>query len=248
MIPTTISPPPPSPGIRARMPAIGRILWFVLDFAIPLGIFYLLIGQGTSLYIALLASALYSIASGTVSWLRGERNEVALVMFLLTIASGAIAFVSGSDRFLLARESVLTAMMGGWFLASLRGERPLTYRFTKPLLEGRFRTKPIWDYLWDHDAGFRRIWRVTTIMWGIALLIDAALRVVLAYSMPVKAVPALQTGMMLATVAIMQVIVNLYYIAAGLWPRLHGYGPHGMPDHPDAGRAGTPPRPKGVVS
>ncbi|MGC4108202.1 MAG: VC0807 family protein [Thermomicrobiales bacterium] len=216
------------------MPAIGRVLWFALDFAIPLGIFYLLIGQGTSLYVALLASAVYSIASGAVSWLRGERNEVAIVMFALTLASGAIALVSGSDRFLLARESVLTAMMGGWFFASLRwGEgHPLTYRLTRPILEGRFGTKPIWGYLWTHDAHFRHIFRVSTAIWGVALLIDAVLRVVLAYSMPVKAVPAMQTGLMLVTVLIVNVAVNIYYIAAGLWPRLHGYGPAGTPDHP----------------
>ena len=236
MAPATLSSPRPQPrtsqGIRARLPSVGRMLWFVLDFAIPLGIFYLLIGQGMSLYLALLASALYSVASGAVSWMRGERNEVSLVMFLLTLASGGVALVSGSDRFLLARESLLTAMMGGWFFASLRwgNGRPLTYRLTRPLMEGRFGTQPIWEYLWEHDAHFRSIFRVSTIIWGTALFIDAALRVVLAYSMPVKAVPAMQTGLMLATVLLLNVVVNIYYIAAGLWPRLHGYGPYGAPE------------------
>ncbi|MGB3331109.1 MAG: VC0807 family protein [Thermomicrobiales bacterium] len=208
---------------------IGRVAWFVLDFALPLGIFYLLIGRGTGLFAALLASALYSVASSAVSWIRGERNELAQVMFLLTIASAGIAFISGSDRFLLARESVLTALVGIWFFLSLRRERPLTYRLTRPILEGRFRSKPIWEYLWERDAVFRRIWRMTTVMWGVAMLIDAALRVVLAYTMPVHAVPAMQTGMILVTVAIMQVVTNGYYIAAGLWPRVHGYGPFGAP-------------------
>ncbi|MGC4193139.1 MAG: DUF6069 family protein [Thermomicrobiales bacterium] len=53
------------------------------------------------------------------------------------------------------------------------------------------------------------------------------LRVVLAYTMPIHAVPAMQTGMMLATVAIMQVVTNAWYLCTGLWPRLHGYGPAG---------------------
>lgn len=236
MTPATISPTHPASerpaGIRSRLPGIGRILWFVLDFAIPLGIFYLLIGQGTTLYIALLASAAYSVGSGAISWMRGERNEVALVMFLLTLASGGVALVSGSDRFLLSRESLLTAMMGGWFFASLRwgNGRPLTYRLTRSLMEGRFGTKPIWEYLWERDAKFRHIFRVSTIMWGVALLIDAVLRVILAYSLPVKEVPAMQTGMMLVTVVIMNVVVNVYYMLVGLWPRLHGYGPAGLPD------------------
>jgi len=158
-----------------------------------------------SLYLALLASALYSVASGIASWLRGERNDIAQVMFLLTLVSAGIAVVSGKDRFLLARESVLTAIVSVWFFCSLRAERPLTYRFTRPLLEGRFRTQPIWDHLWAGDAGFRRIWRVTTVLWGIALLLDAVLRVILAYTMPVDAVPAMQTGMMLGTAVLMQV-------------------------------------------
>ena len=58
-------------------------------------------------------------------------------MLAMALAGFALALVTGNDRFLLAKESVLTALVGCWFLASIWAERPLTYQFTRPLLEGR---------------------------------------------------------------------------------------------------------------
>jgi hypothetical protein len=40
-----------------------------------------------------------------------------------------------------------------------------------------------WDSLWQADAQFRRIWRISTVIWAAALLIDAVIRVVMAYSL-----------------------------------------------------------------
>lgn len=48
-------------------------------------------------------------------------------------------------------------------------------------------------------------------MWGIATLIDAVLRVVLAYTLPVQTVPAFSTAMFIGTWLVMQVVTNVYY-------------------------------------
>src|SRR5215813_5762964 len=50
-------------------------------------------------------------------------------------------------------------------------------------------------------------------MWGVAMLIDAVVRVVLAYTLPVHVVPAMQRGMIIVTVLVMQVLnrVEEYY-------------------------------------
>jgi hypothetical protein len=194
-------------------------IWFAFDMLGPTALLYLLIWHGMSLYVSLLASAAVSSVSALVSYRRGSgSHRLAPFMLAMALAGFVIALVSGSDRFLLARESLLTMMVGLWFLSSLWKPRPLTYQFTRPLLEGRLgRGGASWELLWEQEPSFRRSWRVTTIIWAIALLIDAAIRVAMAYTLPVNAVPALQTALMLVTTLLMQVITWVYYWRTGLW-------------------------------
>lgn len=83
------------------------LLWFAFD-------------NGASIYLELLASALFSAISAIISFLRGKGGQrFAPYMLAMALASLAIALVTGSDRFLLAKESVLTAVVGFWFLGSM---------------------------------------------------------------------------------------------------------------------------------
>jgi hypothetical protein len=61
-------------------------------------------------------------------------------------------------------------------------------------------------------------------MWGVATLIDSVLRVVMAYTLPVQAVPAMQMGMFVVTGLLMQVVTHVYYARAGLWSLVRGEG------------------------
>ncbi len=196
-----------------------RLVWFAFDLLVPTALLYALLWLGSSLYLALLGSATLSAVTAVVSYWRGTgRQRFAPVMLALALAAFGVTLITGSDRFLLARESVLTAVVGGWFLSSIWKERPLTYVFTRPLLEGRFGTTGRkWEPIWEREPRFRRIWRVSSVMWAVALFIDAALRVVLAYTLPVNTVPISQTGLMIATMLVMQVVTNFYYVRAGLW-------------------------------
>src|SRR5215510_9209771 len=150
------------------------LLWFAFDLLAPTALIYGLLWLGSSLYIALLASAAVSALSALVSYRRGTgQQRFASHMLTLSLAAFAVAMVTGSDRFLLAKESVLTALVGVWFMRSLWAARPLTYLFTRPLLEGRFTGKRrSWEVLWEQEPRFRRLWQVSTIMWGVAMLID----------------------------------------------------------------------------
>ena len=198
-------------------------LRFTLDLLGPTALLYLLLWRGVSLYLALLASALISAISALIAYRRRTGDgQFALIMLALPLAGLGVALITGSNRFLLAKESLLTAIVGAWFIGSLRAARPLTYRFTRPLLERRIPRKTrSWEALWAEEPRFRRIWYISTIMWGVATLLDAVLRVVIAYTLPVAAVPALQTGLLIVTTLIMQVVTNTYYISAGLWRMLH---------------------------
>jgi hypothetical protein len=123
---------------RRRWPRPG-LLWFAFDLLAPTALLYVLLWSGSSLYLALLASTSISAVSALVSYRRGTANQrFAPYMLALTLVGFGVALVTGSDRFLLAKESVLTAMVGLWFLGSIWMARPLAYQFTRPMLEGRW--------------------------------------------------------------------------------------------------------------
>jgi hypothetical protein len=73
-----------------------------------------------------------------------------------------------------------------------------------------------WDALWDAEPRFRRIWRVSTVIWGLALLADAVIRVVMAYTLPVDVVPGLGGALYPVTFVLIQIVTNVYYQVAGL--------------------------------
>ena len=214
----------PSAPTRRTRPAWLRpgTLWFAFDLLVPTALVYVVLWGGGSLYFALLASAGLSAVTALVSYRQGTGGQrFAPYMLAMALAGLAIALVTGSDRFLLAKESVLTAFVGAWFLVSIWQKRPLTYRFTKPLLEGRLGFEGVsWEALWASEPRFRHIWRVSSAMWSVATFADAALRVVMAYTLPVASVPALQTGLMIATTLLMQPVTWVYYSRAGLWRML----------------------------
>ena len=133
----------------------------------------------------------------------------------MTVGGLVVTLVPGSTRFLLARESVMTGVTGIWFLTSLRGSRPLAYRFTRLLVEGRFRWPGRWDELWS--PLFRRMWRTASLLFGAATLLDAVLRVVFAYTLPPDVVPALGLALTVVTLLGVDVVVGFHYARSGVY-------------------------------
>jgi hypothetical protein len=52
--------------------------------------------------------------------------------------------------------------------------------------------------------------RVGTAMWAVLLFVDTAVRIVMAYSLPVDSVPGLNIVSWIVLIALMQVSVRLY--------------------------------------
>jgi hypothetical protein len=74
-----------------------------------------------------------------------------------------------------------------------------------------------WDGLWETSADFRRIWQVSTVIWAVALLADAVVRVVMSFTLPVDVVPGLGGALWPVTFLVIQVVTNIYYNRAGLY-------------------------------
>ncbi|MDH2427520.1 VC0807 family protein [Sphaerisporangium sp. TRM90804] len=220
--PHTTGDRPATPS-KARRVRSGAAL--AVDIAIPVGLYYVLRWAGLSYQAALLVSALAPGVSGLLG-LRGRRGPSHLSIFVsvMTVATVATSLISDSPRFLLAKEGVLALVSGVWILVSARN-RPLVLPFARALLGHRVGPgRPGWDVLWERLPRFRRLWRVVGAMWGVGLILDAVVRIVMAYTLPVDAVPALNLAQYAVFVVLMQVVTNLYMVPAGLynpWSRLY---------------------------
>jgi hypothetical protein len=197
----------------------------VLDIGAPIGLYYGLRGAGVSNLVALGAGALVPAVGVIVQLITRRRLDgVGGVVVVSVLATIALSLITDNPRFLLAREGFITALWGLWFLATLRagpGKRPAAFRLARPLMEGRSSFgRASWDELWAREPAFGRIWRVSTVMWGAGLLVDAALRVLMSYTLPVSVVPGLGGALWPVTFLLLQVVTNVYYHRAGLYRML----------------------------
>ncbi|HJP76326.1 MAG TPA: VC0807 family protein [Pseudonocardiaceae bacterium] len=218
--------------MSARPRSRRQLLLLVIDIAVPIGLYYVLRGLGMSAYLALLIGAIVPALTTLIGFLaRRTVDGLGLSMFALISLSAGVSALTSDPRFLLVRDGWLTGAWGLWFFASLFTRRPVAFAFARVLLEGRRAwdsrtrrwappTERSWDQLWDEEPAFRRIWRMSTVMWGAGTVVDAVLRVIMAYTLPVDEVPALGGALWPVTFVVLQVITNIYYHRAGLWRML----------------------------
>ncbi|MDR7252282.1 hypothetical protein J2X46_001258 [Nocardioides sp. BE266] len=180
-------------------------------------LYYLMRHFGVSVYAALVVGAVLSLVPACVSLIRGNRPGGLEAFFtVLLFASFAISLLPGDERFLLAKDALITGGVGFWFLASLRwADRPLAYQFAKPMVEGRLGWVGDWEERWERDEWFRRMWRTSSALWAAGTLLDAVARVVMAYTLPADAVPGLNLAMYVATAVVLNVVTTVVYVRAG---------------------------------
>jgi hypothetical protein len=194
----------------------------LVNVAAPLVLYYGLRAAGTGDVVALAAGAVLTGADAVRTAVRERRVDGFAVLSVLAVLVGlAGALITGDPRELLVRNAWLTAPFGIWTLLTLRSERPLCYVVTRLLLVHRAARM---EDLWRTDPRFRRAWRDITIMWGALTMVDALLRVVIAYTLPVATVPALDSALWVVTAVLLQVPTHLLLLRSGTWHLLFGRG------------------------
>jgi len=192
----------------------------LVDVAAPLALFYGLHAAGVDDLTALALGGAPPAIKTVVAVARGCRVEPVALAVLVVMTVGLVAsLITGDPRELLVRNALLSLPFGLWTLATLWLRRPLTFRVTQTLLPHR---AALMDELWEGDPRFRRAWRSITVIWGGALLLDCVLRVLMAASLPVPAVPALDTALTLVTLVAMQVPTHVFLYRSGSWHLLFG--------------------------
>ncbi|MFK4085300.1 VC0807 family protein [Kribbella sp. NPDC020789] len=174
----------------------GAVLAPVLiDLVVPLLIFYGLRQAGVGVVGATIAGSVIPAVRTVHGVLKGKPDWMAVFM-LVALTIGTIASLAmHSPRMLLAKDGVITAMCGVWLLATVVVGKPLLLAIGRGIAEAK-RGKgggEVWARRWDSEPRFRHGLKLITAVWGVGLVLDAVVRVVIAFTLPLDAVPGVTT-------------------------------------------------------
>lgn len=184
----------------------------------PLVVYYGLRAVGINTFFSLLIGAI-PIGGFHVFQFIKQRKIDRLGLFMLAILglSVGLAFMTGSARFMLAKSGFFTAIIAGGFFLSLLFKRPIVFTIATCLLQRMKVSKGHLNELWSKLPQFRRVWRVSTIIWGVGTLLNSVIILGMAYLLPVDVVPLLNMVVNLLIFVAMQIITNTYYKKQGIW-------------------------------
>ncbi|WP_262505823.1 VC0807 family protein [Streptomyces sp. TRM68367] len=203
--------PPPAEeaqgAARSSSPGGGFLLTVLFDVGLPIGLYYTLRGAGFSEVSSLLLSGSAPAVHTLHGFVRKREINAIGVFTLSVLAVSALAtLLTANPRAALARNGAFTALAAVWLLLTLFTKRPVTYQAAKAMLPRR---SAALEHLLATDPPFVRVWRGLTVLWGCGLLVDAALRVVMAYTLPVDTVPVLDGVLYAVTWLALQVVTQI---------------------------------------
>lgn len=163
-----------------RTAAIRGIATSILINAVLPYIIYQLLTGHISEILALFASGIPSMIDSIVGIVRKKRIDVLAAIVLIGIAvSLVIVWLGGSPKVYLIRESFFTVAFGLTFLITLLLPRPLIFYLSRQMSTGNHPENiPRFNSFWQSPQ-FRRVMRLMTVVWGIGLLFEAAIRIYL---------------------------------------------------------------------
>ncbi|MFM0501666.1 VC0807 family protein [Paraburkholderia caffeinilytica] len=166
------------PGFVLELAVNFLLPWLAYRFALPH------LGETG----ALIASAVPPIVWSLIELVRFRRVDALSVMVVAGIVLSVAAMaLGGSPRMLLLRESLVSGAVGVVFLLSLPMRRPLIFFLARATvareMEGgaeRFET------LWRERPALVTAMRLMTLVWGVGLTGETALRAWMALTWPIE--------------------------------------------------------------
>jgi hypothetical protein len=207
---TITAPAEPAPVSTAGR--FGPLVGLAWDVGLPLVGYYGMHALGASDGTALLVAT--GLAGVRLLWVFARSRRVTWfgVVMLAVFGIGLVlAVVGGDPRFILLKDSFTTGGVGIVFLLSLLAARPLTFA----ALQSWQPAKAVeLDAMWDDEPGVRRTFRISAIVWGVGLLLEAGLRVPLIYVLPIDVAVGASTGMQIVAFTALGVWNAVYAIRA----------------------------------
>src|SRR5438874_9759107 len=136
---------------------------------------------------ALLASSVPPIVWSLVEFARHRRLDALSVLVVSGIALSLLAMLGGGGaRFLQLREKLVTGVIGLVFLGSALIGKPLIYELARASKRRKSEDEAQEFEALQVHAGFRRTMTVMTLVWGLGLLADVLVSVVLVFVLSIR--------------------------------------------------------------
>lgn len=183
---------------RSRSVTAPMLHGVLSDIGLPLAAYYGLRALGADEWVSLLASTLVAGVRTVRTALRERRLNAFSALMLAVFGVGfVLTFVSGDPRVMILKNSAVTLTVGLLFLVTTVAGRPLTMAAAKAWAPG---DAAAIDEAWAHDPAARRGYRVSALVWGLGMVSEAVLRVVLTYLLPVDVMVGLSDVLWIAVV------------------------------------------------
>lgn len=168
---------PQTPELARRWEQLRALIPIaVFDVAGPLAVYYVARAAGLSTVIALVVSGVLPALRVAATVVRHRRLDVIGALVLSGIVLGTVVgILSGSARLYLLDGLVPLVALGAACLASLLSPRPLMYRIALETMGESTPKQREFASMWEHP-GFRKSFRVITIVWGMVFLAEAGLQ------------------------------------------------------------------------
>jgi hypothetical protein len=184
--------------VANRASALIGIAW---DIGATLGVYYGLRLAGVSERTALLVATV--LAATRLVWVVVRRRQITWFAALMLTVFGLgllLTFLAGDARFLLLKDSIVTAGMGTVFLLSATFGHPLTLSAAQTSQPWRAAEL---DEMFNRRPDIRRRFVVSAIVWGVGLLLESVARIPLVYTLPFDTMVALSEAMLWGTIGIL---------------------------------------------
>ncbi|QGN33339.1 VC0807 family protein [Microlunatus sp. Gsoil 973] len=165
---------------------IGRIVWTLfLDAGLAVAAYLIARQLGAGMFLALLIGTIVAGLRALYVIIRRREVDAFALFMIATFGIGLVlSLVTGSPRFLLAKDSISTAVSGVIFLGTLVAGRPMMYYLAQRFGATGDAEREEWARRWPVNAGFRSFFRGMTVVWGIAFLAEAAVKLILVLALP----------------------------------------------------------------
>lgn len=177
---------------------IRNLIW---DVGAPLIVYYPLRLLGASAVLALALAA--AVALGRIAYVavRDRRFDGFAALMAVMFGLGlALTLATGDPRVTLAKDSVVTGVIGVAFLGSCVVGRPLMHALARRMLPEARQAEA--DERWQNSPRYRRRLVVMSAVWGAILLTEAVVRIVLVYTLPVDVMFGLSHVLQLSAIGL----------------------------------------------
>lgn len=194
---------------------MGLASLLVWEIVPPLAAYYAMRAFGFGTYAALLAGACAAGLRAAWVLIRERRLDgFAAFLFVFFLLGFALSLVTGDERFLLAKPSIHTVFASAIFIGSCLLRRPLTYYAAKRVMAKDRATIASMEAKWSESGRFRRAFYLTTWVWAIGMLVEAAVRIVLIFLLPTDVMVGVSNLLIIVTLGGLAIWTRWYRVRA----------------------------------